>query len=257
MICLYCYEIPVGGKVESKPYLMQAVSAYLAEAEITYSVKKEGEKQDLLLPVQVEKSQKGKPFIQYNGEGFFYRKNQLIDFPEIHISATHTKNLVICAVGQENVGIDCEIPSERHRQERRRPEQEMTEAQSFEQCGSKQQGREGTADDLLMQPFNNRKWERPSYERIASRFFTERELDYVRKTGEAGFFEIWVRKEAYMKYTGEGMAYGFRNIETRSDGCEGKDPGFLPEINGCRMLFEKRDGLYFACAGGSGEFVWK
>lgn len=44
------------------------------------------------------------------------------------------------------------------------------------------------------------------YEKIADRFFTKDELHYVELWGEDGFFDIWVRKEAYVKYLGAGFA---------------------------------------------------
>ena len=219
MICLYRYEILPGEKVESIPYLRRAVSEYLMEQagneRQNGSQKDKEEKQNLLLSVQIENNEKGKPQVKGTGllqdaesEQFPWKgPDGAVPLSELHISATHTKNLIVCAVSLENVGIDGEFPEER---------------------------REGI-----------------SYERIASRFFTEREFQYVKESGAKGFFEIWVRKEAYMKYTGAGMAYGFKNIETRGM------TGFLETIHGCRMLFEKRDGLYFACAGGRTDLVWK
>ena len=139
MICLYRYEIPVGSKVESEPYLLRAVSEYLSENR---KIKKEGwrEKQKLLLSVRIEKTEKGKPVVRLTEDEI----NGLIagiGSSELHVSATHTKHLVVCAVSDENIGIDCEIPAER--QERK------------------------LADT---------KGARPSYERIAARFFTEREF---------------------------------------------------------------------------------
>lgn len=89
-----------------------------------------------------------------------------------------------------------------------------------------------------------------SFERIARRFFTPREQAYVTEMGARGFYEIWVRKEAFMKYTGLGMAYGFQNIETRGKDC------FLERIDGCRILFFMRGEMYFACAGGTEALRW-
>lgn len=40
------------------------------------------------------------------------------------------------------------------------------------------------------------------FERIAQRFFTEEEYDYVRQTGKEGFYRLWTRKEALTKYWG-------------------------------------------------------
>lgn len=231
------------------------ISEKKVEDENIIVAQKNGGKQNLLLSVQIVKTEKGKPEVKLvraaGGVGIrdcsepvrqaevlgkdgmtglagltepdrFAELSEPVKFarafgsagetesfhlPDLHISATHTKNLVICAVGRENIGIDGEVPEERSA--------------------------------------------KISYEKIAARFFTERELNYVKQAGSEGFFEIWVRKEAYMKYTGEGMAYGFKNIETRGAS------DFLEKINGCRVLFLKRDGLYFACAGGRTELVWR
>lgn len=44
-----------------------------------------------------------------------------------------------------------------------------------------------------------------SFEAISKRYFTKDEIDYVKKFGLAGFFDIWVRKEAFWKFTGDGL----------------------------------------------------
>lgn len=44
-----------------------------------------------------------------------------------------------------------------------------------------------------------------NFRKIAGRFFSEREQAYVEEAGVEGFFEIWVRREAYGKYTGQGF----------------------------------------------------
>lgn len=41
--------------------------------------------------------------------------------------------------------------------------------------------------------------------RLPGVFFSEREKAYVQKNGTEGFFEIWTRREAFGKYTGEGF----------------------------------------------------
>lgn len=43
------------------------------------------------------------------------------------------------------------------------------------------------------------------HEAISRRFYQEDEQQYVAENGREGFFDIWVRKEAYCKMTGEGM----------------------------------------------------
>lgn len=44
-----------------------------------------------------------------------------------------------------------------------------------------------------------------NFGKIAGRFFSCAENEYVRHHGLVGFFDIWARKEAYGKYTGEGF----------------------------------------------------
>lgn len=42
--------------------------------------------------------------------------------------------------------------------------------------------------------------------RIAKRYFTPDEAKYVSACPERRFFEIWCKKESYIKYTGEGLS---------------------------------------------------
>ena len=41
--------------------------------------------------------------------------------------------------------------------------------------------------------------------KIADKYFTETEREYIKKYGEDGFFKVWTRKEAYSKLTGKGL----------------------------------------------------
>lgn len=44
---------------------------------------------------------------------------------------------------------------------------------------------------------------------VANRFFTESEVSYMKQTNndrDKRFYEIWTKKEAYVKYTGEGLS---------------------------------------------------
>ena len=43
-------------------------------------------------------------------------------------------------------------------------------------------------------------------QRIAERYFTPAEQAMIKAGGNDSFFRIWTRKEAYAKYTGEGLA---------------------------------------------------
>lgn len=42
-------------------------------------------------------------------------------------------------------------------------------------------------------------------EKLAARFFTEREQHYVKQEGLEGFYQLWCRREALAKYTGLGF----------------------------------------------------
>lgn len=42
--------------------------------------------------------------------------------------------------------------------------------------------------------------------RIAKRYFTSEEHEYVKEHPEERFYEIWCKKESYIKYTGEGFS---------------------------------------------------
>ncbi len=53
---------------------------------------------------------------------------------------------------------------------------------------------------------------------IAGRFFTPEEADYVADQGEEGFFRIWVRKEAALKYAGVGLSLGMDGFRVLKDG---------------------------------------
>ena len=46
----------------------------------------------------------------------------------------------------------------------------------------------------------------------AIRFFTENEKAYINNNPES-FFEIWTKKEAYVKYTGKGLSEGFKTFD--------------------------------------------
>lgn len=57
-----------------------------------------------------------------------------------------------------------------------------------------------------------------NYIKIARRYFTEAEYDLVLTVGREAFYDIWVRKEACVKYLGTSLAVGLGSLATVKDG---------------------------------------
>lgn len=53
---------------------------------------------------------------------------------------------------------------------------------------------------------------------VAKRFFTTEEADFITDNDRTVFFQIWSRKEAFVKFTGEGISYGFDKFSVIKDG---------------------------------------
>lgn len=56
-------------------------------------------------------------------------------------------------------------------------------------------------------------------EKIAKRFFTENEQSYIlsdNKNANLRFFEVWTKKEAYLKYLGDGLNISMRSFDVFS-----------------------------------------
>jgi len=62
------------------------------------------------------------------------------------------------------------------------------------------------------------KREKINYEKIARRYFTEEECELVLTDGRDAFFDVWVRKEAYVKYLGSGLAEGLDTFSVAEGG---------------------------------------
>ncbi len=56
------------------------------------------------------------------------------------------------------------------------------------------------------------------YIKIAGRFFAKDEYRLIQSVGPEAFFEIWVRKEAYVKYLGTGLSERLSGFSTAAPG---------------------------------------
>ena len=117
------------------------------------------------------------PEFAYGEHGKPYFKTD--ELSEIYFSLSHTKDFAGIAFAKSEIGFDCENVSSRN--------------YSMERL-----------------------------KKIANRVFTAKEKDYCFDISthadsnevEKRFFEVWVAKEAYSKYTGTGFSAGFKNICT-------------------------------------------
>lgn len=80
--------------------------------------------------------------------------------------------------------------------------------------------------------------------KIAERFFSEEEKAAVAaacgKEREKIFFEIWVKKEAYVKLTGEGISAGFGTMNDKKKGEYIYNTRFLAEENSMLCVCERK-----------------
>jgi len=94
------------------------------------------------------------------------------------------------------------------------------------------------------------------YENIADRYFMPHEAEYVRKNGPEGFMDLWVRKEAFLKYLGKGLAEGIKIIDT----IEAGKPAKKTEAYGKKAYFTEidiRKDVKCVCASAEKEEIWK
>lgn len=78
---------------------------------------------------------------------------------------------------------------------------------------------------------------------VAKRFCVEKELTYINENinewkGYHNFFNIWTKKEAYIKYIGTGLSYDLRKINVLSEG----------EINNFKTWKESYGTKQYVCS---------
>jgi len=101
-----------------------------------------------------------------------------------------------------------------------------------------------------------------NYEKIADRFFSQEESQYVRSAGLDAFFEIWVRKEAFVKYLGTGIGEGLDSFSVLENGSfadliHSKEKAERSKISGIIRSCEIEEDLKGAYCSQSGNLIEK
>lgn len=150
---VYLYFFDAHSSYTTTDRLNESVRAYLREQR--------GEKfpfpSEIESALEIQRTSRGKPYLPF--------------FPNLHISASHSGEYLICAVSDTVLGIDI--------QEHSRLKGETEE----EAC--------------------------IRLRRIANRFLHPQEANYISPRPSHRFFNVWTAKESYVKYTGQGIDHHF------------------------------------------------
>jgi len=131
----------------------------------------------------------------------------------LFFSVSHSENMIICAVACFNAGADCQKKN---------------------------------TDDAA------------ECRKIAARFFSAQENAFLERDKSErdyidNFFTIWTKKEAYIKYTGKGLAEG---LDTFSVTTEKRHKSFLNEV--CFKSFDIKNDFYvYLCYNKDNKNVWE
>ena len=114
-------------------------------------------------------------------------KPEITNLENVKFSVSHTKTIYVCGIQETELGIDIE-----DKEAKRSLEKEVI--RNIAVFGKKR------------------------FQAIAERFFTDDERAYLDSRGFDSFFEIWVRKEAFVKAKGTGISEGFNKFSVVSNG---------------------------------------
>ena len=131
--------------IPSEQKIREILPQYLKLSDSLFSVTDE--------PILIHRTARGKPFLP--------------QFPDLHLSVSHSGEWFVCAISNQPVGIDLQ-------------EHTLLRGETQEQALNR-------------------------YCKIARRFFHPLEADYVEADPKNRFFPVWTAKEGYVKYTGQGM----------------------------------------------------
>lgn len=129
----------------SEQKIREILPQYLKLSDSLFSVTDE--------PLLIHRTARGKPFLP--------------QFPDLHLSVSHSGEWFVCAISNQPVGIDLQ-------------EHTLLRGETQEQALTR-------------------------YCKIARRFFHPLEADFIEADPKNRFFPVWTAKESYVKYTGQGM----------------------------------------------------
>ena len=107
--------------------------------------------------IKIARTDRGKPY--------------LADYPQIHVSVSHSGAWCVCAVAETPVGVDIQ-------------EHVRMEGESIEEASQR-------------------------FRQMAHRFFHPIEAAFVDEESYYRFFGVWAARESYVKYTGKGIDASF------------------------------------------------
>ncbi len=117
--------------------------------------------------LQIHRTPRGKPYLPCD--------------PNIHISASHSGDYLICAVSNTAIGIDIQEHSTL---------KDETPAET-----------------------------RIRLRKLANRFLHPEEAEYIAPHPDQHFFKVWTAKESYVKYTGQGIDDHFADFSVLPPNC--------------------------------------
>jgi 4'-phosphopantetheinyl transferase len=99
------------------------------------------------------------------------------------------------------------------------------------------------------------KKKKTNFEKLANRFFLDEEIKFVRDNGDDGFFDIWVRKEACIKYFGTGIR-DIRSFSVVKDGKLAEEINFGDKISFVSAFELSSDVKGAYCCSKKGFDLW-
>lgn len=134
-------------------YILPATDSTTTDAKIQTLIARHVHEDSGADAILVHRSELGKPYLP--------------QYPDIHLSVSHSGSWFVCAVSSQPVGVDLQ-------------EHTLLRGETMEYAVQR-------------------------YCKIARRFFHRKEAEFVLENPQENFFAAWSAKESYVKFTGRGM----------------------------------------------------